>query len=376
LDRGHQVDCSYNDFAKAFDRVNHDVLLNKLSKIGFNSKLLVFFASYFKNRSQFVSYGLFKSNTFSTYSGVPQGSNLGPLLFSIFINDITRVISHSRVLLFADDLKLFLEISALDKCHLLQSDINNVLDWGRRNKLNFNVSKCFVMSYTRASKTIYMRYSMGENALGRTASAKDLGILFDSRLSFHAHIGAVCDGARKMLGFVLRTAKVFSDTRVLRLLYNSLVRSRLECGSLIWAPHELKYSLMLEMVQKKFLRYLYLREYGYYPWLYPSEFILGTLGYNSLEKRRNVYLVTHFFRLIRGITINLAAMEQICFYVPDDYLRYRQLRLFYLPACRTNLPMVMPVGRATSLLNRISSEVDIFHIGETHFREQIFRLLE
>ena len=106
FDRGEQVDAVYTDFQKAFDKVNHRILLQKMENLNFSKDLLLLFSSYLKNRRQYVAYKGFESRKSECPSGVPQGSNLGPLPFLLFINDITDVVTSSLILLYADDIKL------------------------------------------------------------------------------------------------------------------------------------------------------------------------------------------------------------------------------------------------------------------------------
>ncbi|CAG4961893.1 unnamed protein product [Colias eurytheme] len=140
VDSGHQVDVAYFDFRKAFDTVDNDILLNKLALLGCTPHLLKFFSSYLKDRQQYVDYKGCLSDSYYTLSGVSQGSNLGPLEFIIMINDLPQVIKHGVCLLFADDLKLLLEVRDKMDSERLQQDIDSIVEWSHRNKLYFNVN--------------------------------------------------------------------------------------------------------------------------------------------------------------------------------------------------------------------------------------------
>ncbi|KAJ8723659.1 hypothetical protein PYW07_007639 [Mythimna separata] len=123
VDSGGQIDVVYFDFKKAFDLVNNDILLKKLAAVGFTPHLLRF------DRQQYVEYEGHKSEPYFTRSGVSQGSNLGPLEFILMINDLPKVVKDAQCLLFADDLKLSLEINELADCDRLQRDIDAVVAW-------------------------------------------------------------------------------------------------------------------------------------------------------------------------------------------------------------------------------------------------------
>ena len=146
MESGAQLDVIYTDFKKAFDRVKHSVLLNKLERIGITSTLLNWIRTYLTGRSQFVKLSGWTSRTFKVTSGVPQGSHLGPLLFILFINDVTKVFktcsTHS---LYADDLKICRVVKTLRDTLNLQRDLESLSLWCQVNQLDLNISKCKIV---------------------------------------------------------------------------------------------------------------------------------------------------------------------------------------------------------------------------------------
>jgi hypothetical protein len=371
LNANTQCDVVYMDFQKAFDKVDHGVLLSKLNLYGLSDGMIKYMMSYLCERQQYVSFQCHNSETFFTYSGVPQGSNLGPLLFTIFINDIGSCIKHSRYLLYADDLKLFREIRCQYDANQLQQDLDSLVSWSFVNRLFFSPPKCFVMSYSRSRDPILMDYTMNNSTLLRVTEIKDLGVIYTCDLSFKQHIITIVKKASMTLGFVLRNAAYFKNPRTLNLLYETLVRTILESASIIWAPHQILYELMIERIQKKFARHLYRLTYGYYPYLFPSLFVMGCLGMSTLRKRRDEYLCRHFFKLINGIIHNPVILREMKFYVPDAYSRSRSHVLFYPPRSRTNLVSNSPIGKVITILNILSADIDLFNISYSEFIKRI-----
>ena len=146
-----QTDVIYTDFSKAFDSVNHTLLLIKLSDIGFPPLFLCWIREYLTDRTQKVLFKSSYSNSIHVTSGVPQGSHLGPLLFTLFINDLPSAMIHSRVIMYADDVKLCFSYKDMISPVRLQADLNNFESWCRLNLLNLNTTKCKVITFHRTS---------------------------------------------------------------------------------------------------------------------------------------------------------------------------------------------------------------------------------
>jgi len=193
-------------------------VLSKLSYFNFTELSLTLIASYVKNRKQSVLYKEFISKQYEVRSGVPQGSNLGPLLFLICINDLSHCIMNSKKLLFADDLKLYLEISSIEDCDKLQCDLINVAKWCEKNNLVINVNKCKTVSFTKLKNKYNYTYAINGVHINSANSVKDLGVIFDSHLTFNTHIVTMRNEAYRNLGLIVRLGKDFNNPQVIKLL--------------------------------------------------------------------------------------------------------------------------------------------------------------
>jgi hypothetical protein len=145
FNRRVQVDSLYIDFAKAFDKVDHHILNCKAYHLGIHGVLLRWLISYLSHRSQLVAVHGYDSVPYLSESGIPQGSNLGPLLFIMFINDLIESIS-SNCIAYADDVKVYREVESTNDAMLLQDDISKVHIWCKNNNMSLNVSKCCIVT--------------------------------------------------------------------------------------------------------------------------------------------------------------------------------------------------------------------------------------
>ena len=360
LDEGLQVDTIYTDFSRAFDRVDHKILLTKMASMGFCENLILFFQSYLNERSQFVEYSGFRSDMFSVESGAPQGSNLAPLIFSIFINDITVDISSST-LLFADDLKLYRVIRSPEDCQLLQNDINLISTWCSVNRLPLNIQKCKKMTVTRKRNPYVYNYRIAENDLPDCESVRDLGVTVDSTLSFTLHLDEVVQSALRSLGFIMRTAAKFNDSDCLVTLFNSLVRSKLEYASIIWSPLYMIHKQRIEYVQRRFLKHLAFRLDGVYPARgYDHLALLRRFRVLSLADRRIYASLVFLYKLINYNIDCPDLLQRIRFHIPAREVR--RTTYFYLPYYRTNADRKSPLYQACDSYNNLLLEIQ--HTGQ------------
>lgn len=359
IKHGSQLDVIYTDLAKAFDRVNHQVLILKLESFSFSRNTLNFLYSYLTGRTQFVKFNINKSYSFNPTSGVPQGSILGPLLFVLFVNDINLYIKHSKFLLYADDLKLFLRVDTLENCNLLQNDLDALLVYCNKCDLTLNESKCKTISFTRKKNPIINDYIINNTMLDRVSEIKDLGIKFTNNFSFNSHVlDIVSEGYRK-LSFITRSSKEFNyDTCIL--LFNSYVRSKLEYGAIIWNPKTTLYSDMLEKIQKKLLRTLFFRKHNSWPLFTSYTTQLLDFNINSLQKRRNNSEVLFIFNVFNKIN-DPDILAEVAINVPDIRLRKRD-NIFKI----TNI--ISPVSQCLITTNEFikNHDIDFFNIRRSN----------
>jgi hypothetical protein len=375
LDRGLRVDTVYADLSKAFDTLSHTILFEKLSSFGFSLSGARFILSYLSNRVQFVSFSGLHSKFYSSPSGVPQGSNLGPLLFIIFINDLPSVIKHSSCLLYADDVKIFRVIESGIDCQMLQSDVDNLYAWCLRNKLRVNIDKCALLSFTRQRDPQVPIYRINNQIIKRVDNFKDLGVIFDSELNFNHHVKHLCSRACRQIGFIRRTCSHFDDHKVLILLYKTLVRSLLNYCSEVWHPYLVSQKLELERIQNKFLRFVFFKRFNVFcPFNFPTADLRLIFGMQSLEESRNCKLLVLLYNILNNRTESSYLLSLLNIYVPS--VSRRSGFRFLPPQCNSNNHFNSPINRMMNLFNQHSIHLDLFHITLSKFKKASRRIYE
>lgn len=258
--------------------------------------MILWFASYLFGRRFVVRYMGCKSTVCNILSGVPQGSNLGPLLFIIYINDIGNSL-NCPFLLYADDIKIFCNVQNGYDHAKLQADINSIHAWSINNRLPLNMSKTKVVSYSRKTNVSMYQYRIDDYKIEVVSTVKDLGVTIDNKLLFNEHIDKILSKARRNLGLIKWVARDFNDLLTCKILYCAYVRSHLEYAALIWNRNLITITESLEAIQISFLAWL---RFKFKFDNLTNDAILSKLNLLSLAARRSLQEIKFVHNIIDG----------------------------------------------------------------------------
>ena len=228
------------DFAKAFDKVSHKILLQKLVNIGIKGKVLSWLKCFLSNRLQSVSVEGMLSFIHLVLSGVPQGTVLGPLLFIIFIDDIYQVIKYCIGRSFADDTRLSKGVRSKEDQLKLQEDLEAVIEWASTNNMELHEGKFELLQHgnnddLKGENSHSYQLSSGQK-IPNSKVVKDLGVTIDESLRWSSHITEVTKQASQTSAWVLRPFST-RESLPLMTLYKSLVRSKMDYCCPVWFPN-------------------------------------------------------------------------------------------------------------------------------------------
>ena len=244
------------DFSKAFDMVDHEIMIKKLEHYGVRGKLLSWFQSYLTNRQQYVHLNGVDSNKKFLKYGVPQGSILGPLLFIIYINDLPEITNLAKYIFFADDANILVTGQDLSEINIkIKTVITAIELWVKSNGLKLNIKKTKYMVFSNKRNLDYsvLQLSLNGNPIEHSNSERFLGVIVDSSLNWKTHISGLKSKISRNAGILYRLKGIVPNN-VLKLVYNSLIQSHMNYCSNVWGLGSKSSISSIFCAQKKAIR--------------------------------------------------------------------------------------------------------------------------
>ena len=301
------TDVIYLDYEKAFDKVDHQILLEKLKCYKIGGNLYQWIAEYLSNRRQTVVIQGTTSKDSEVRSGVPQGTVLGPILFLVYINDLEQCIKNCTVSSFADDTRIKKQITKTSDVDTLQAGVNSSAKWSQENNMSLHEHKFELLTHSSAkhnlmrelpySNQFYEYTTQNDQPIESKSMVRDLGINITPEVSFTPHINIICDKARQMSAWVL---SVFSDrgTTTMLTLFKAMIRNRVEYCSPLWSPSKISDIQTLEAVQRHFTSKIS----GHSDKSYWER--LSSLNLMSLQRRRERYTIIMMYKILHNLVPN------------------------------------------------------------------------
>ena len=336
------------DFSKAFDTINHDILLYKLDYYGIRGIALEWFRNYLSNRQQYVSIANANSTTKLISCGVPQGSILGPLLFLVYINDFCKSSNTLSFILFADDSNIF--FSHKDPKYLLDTinqELRQVSEWIKSNKLSLNLQTTNYMLFSNIIDELPGNIVFENNNIQRVLSTKFLGITIDDKLSWKEHTDNICKIISRNIG-IINKVKFYFPTRILLNLYSTLILPHLNYGIIAWgccADYHLNRLLLL---QKKALRIICHSDYRAH-----TDVLFKTHGILKISDLYHYNLGSFMYNLNKHELPNVF-YTMFTKNVNIHHYPTRSAVLFHLPRTRTLFRNKIFISTGTKLWNALS----------------------
>ena len=249
------------DLKKAFDTIDHEILLKKMQRYGIRGLALSWLKSYLENRPQFVSLEGVESHTQHASFGVPQGSVLGPKLFILYINDICKALQNMKCVLFADDTSLYSSGADLEQLlHVVQKDLNILHKWFAINKLSLNISKTKFIIFGNKMINTEIHLTINNIQIEQTNNTKFLGIIIDNKLTWKPYIDTLKRKLSKTIA-ILYKMKSIINKKSLQTLYRSLLLPYLTYCVEVWGNTYKTIINPIYILQKKAIRIVNLSDY-------------------------------------------------------------------------------------------------------------------
>tara|TARA_B110000196_G_scaffold300609_1_gene294106 strand:- start:3 stop:1169 length:1167 start_codon:yes stop_codon:yes gene_type:complete len=345
------------DYSKAFDTVNHKLLLTKLVSMGFSDMSLNWFDSYLSNRFQRVKSNGTVSDWCHIENGVPQGSILGPLLFTILVADFGKCLKSMSFHQYADDLQCYFSCkldNVVNTVHKINEDMQNISEYSLANGLRLNYDKCKFMvigtkqKITQFDKLPFSEIKIDNHVIDRGKNLKNLGVVFDENMTWIKHVNKTICKAYGSLRSLYRFKKFLTEDSK-KSLCDSLVLSHFDyCDSLMLNMSN-AVATKIQKVQNACVRFIFnLRKFD-------REHIspyLVKLGWLNMESRRNLHALTLMYKIDNDM-----APSYISELVPrnNEFHNYntRASSNFRNTRCNLSLRQNSFFGRIPSMFNNL-----------------------
>ena len=336
IDRGDLIGALFLDFRKAFDLVDHSILIKKLSIYKFSSPAIQWFKSYLDNRQQTIKCDKGFTDFLNILSGVPQGSILGPTLFLLFINDLPLCFQHCSSDLYADDTTVHTKDSSVNNIeHNIMYDLKNAIEWCKPNKMQLHYGKTTCMlvgTRQRLNMSNKLNIQVNDTCIQNVSKQKLLGIYIDESLTWSSHIDHLCSHISTKIS-LLRNLSKYVPIKVLKMFYQSYILPCIDYGSITWGSASSLHLERLNKLQKRAARIILRTDFDT-----PSQEMFQELEWLAVPNRIDYNKAVLTYRALNNltpayITNLLKPMSQ----VHSLNLRSSENGSLYVPRSRTSL---------------------------------------
>ena len=348
------------DFSKAFDTIDHTILLSKLTHYGIRGIAHDWYRSYLDERQQFTCIDSCNSKLRNINCGVPQGSILGPLLFIIYINDLHKSSDLLAPIMYADDTNLFFSHKNTDTlCNTVNTELQAVTKWIKANKLSLNLEKTNFMLFSTTLSELPQPIIMDNVQIQKVSKTKFLGTFIDDKLTWKFHVEHVCKTISRNIGMMNKLKYTF-PSKVLLSLYSTLVLPYLNYGILAWGNSALYLLDRILLLQKKAMRVISNAHF-----LDKSDELFHS---NKVLKVSDIYKLNTAVLMFQKLNNTLPPSISNMFILNNQIHRYptRQIDQFHLPRTRTVLTQNTFIYTAPNYWNSLPREIKdlkgLFHL--------------